>query len=121
MSREGHLEGRREDAQARRGLVCRQHERGLGQVELEGERLHGRVIEAAAVLEDAQRIAAERALREDIDDAEGVAHRTGSGAVASKAATISCASAFHAAASMARGTNVRAWALAGKLPSIERR
>ncbi len=67
---EGHLVGRREDAHARGGPVRRQDERGLGEVELARERLHRRVVERAAVLEDAEGIAGERAAaREDVDDA----------------------------------------------------
>ena len=62
---------------ARRG----QHERRLRQVELQRERLHRRVVEAARVLEHAQRIAGERGLGEHVDEAERVVgHRRASGA-----------------------------------------
>ena len=51
----------------------RQDERRLGQVELQCQRLHRRVVHAARIFEDGQRIAGERRLGEDVDDAEGVA------------------------------------------------
>ena len=72
MAGERHLERRREDAHARRRASRRQDERRLRQVELQRERLHRRVVDAARVLEHAQRIAAERRLGEHVDDAEGV-------------------------------------------------
>ena len=50
-----------------------QDERRLRQIELQRERLHGRVVEAAPVLEHGERIAGERRLGEDVDDAKGVA------------------------------------------------
>jgi hypothetical protein len=55
---ERHLEGRREDAHACRRAVGRQDEGGLRKVELQRERLHRRVVDAARILEHGERIAA---------------------------------------------------------------
>ncbi len=60
MSRERHLVGRRENPHARVGARGGQNERGLGQIELPGQRLHDVRVETRAVLEHAQWIAAQR-------------------------------------------------------------
>ena len=115
MPGEGHLERGREDAHARRRERGRQHERGLGEVELQCQRLHGRRVELAGVLEDAQRVAAEGALGEDVDDAIAQVHPA-----ASTCATSVRAASRNAGASMPPGATASARSTAGKLPRIER-
>ncbi len=72
MTGERHLERRREDAHVRRRASGRQDERGLRKVELQGERLHRRVVDAAGVLEHGERVAAEGRFGEHVDDAKGM-------------------------------------------------
>ena len=72
VTRERHLEGRREDAHMRAGPGRWKDERRLRQIELQRQRLHGGIVETATVLEHRQRIAGETFLGEDVDDAKGV-------------------------------------------------
>jgi len=71
MSRERHLIARREDAHARLRFRRWQQEGGFRQIELSRQCLHGGGVERSAVLEHAQRIAAERpsVTSEDIQQA----------------------------------------------------
>ena len=68
MAGERHLGLGREDADFGRvgGVLGRQHEGRLGEVEFGRDRLHLLGREAARVAEDGQRIAAEFAIREDV-------------------------------------------------------
>ena len=59
MAGERHFVGGREDAHQRRGALGRQDERGLRQVHLARQRLHGGGVEPTAVFEHAQGIAGE--------------------------------------------------------------
>ena len=68
MTGERHLECRRENAHVCGSVLGGQQERRFGQVELQCERLHRRVVESAAILEHAQRIAFERRFGEHVDD-----------------------------------------------------
>ncbi len=79
MARERQLVGRREDPDSPRRASCRggQDERRLGQVELQRQSLHGRLIEATAVLEDAQGIAAEHRFSEDVDESKAQLQHVG--------------------------------------------
>ena len=65
-----------EDAQRRGvyGIARREHEYGLGQVELARDRLHPRVVEAVGVEHDGERVAGERRLGEHVEKAIGAAH-----------------------------------------------
>ena len=65
-----------EDAQRRgvHGIARREHEHGLGQIELAGDRLHARVVEAVGVEHDGERVAGERRLGEHVEKAVGAAH-----------------------------------------------
>jgi hypothetical protein len=73
---EGDLHRRREDAHpAGVAGFGRQHEGALGEVELAGDLLHPRLGKAAGVGQDGQRVAAERAIGEDVADEVPVAHR----------------------------------------------
>jgi hypothetical protein len=67
---------RREDAHLRRvrRLLRRQHEGGLGDVELGGDRLHVRAGQRPAIRYDRELIAAEFAVGEDVDGDEGDLH-----------------------------------------------
>jgi hypothetical protein len=67
-----HFEGGRKDAHALRcaRLAAVENERRFRQIELKRECLHRGGIQPLPVFEDAQRIAAERRLREDIEDAK---------------------------------------------------
>ena len=62
----------REDAHLGRvrGLLGRQHEGRLGEVELGRDRLHLRGLEALRIGDDGQRVAAESAVGEDVDGGE---------------------------------------------------
>ena len=62
----------REDAHLGRvrGILGRQHEGRLGEVELGGDRLHLRGLEALRIGDDGQRVAAESAVGEDVDGGE---------------------------------------------------
>ena len=72
MAGERHLGLGREDADVgrMRGVLGRQHEGRLGEVELGGDGLHLPGREAACVGDDGQRIAAELAVGEDVDGDE---------------------------------------------------
>src|SRR5439155_11765342 len=72
VTRERHLEGRREDAHMRAGPGRWKDERRLRQIELQRQCLHGGIVETATVLEHRQRIAGETFLGEHVDDAKGV-------------------------------------------------
>ena len=60
MAGKGHFDGAREPHPRRRPVAGRA-ERGLGKIELQGQRLHRRVIRGAGILEYSERIARERA------------------------------------------------------------
>ena len=69
MARERHLVERVEDPHPRRPALLRgQHEGRLGESDLEGERLHRRVVEAAGVGEDRELVSGERRVGEDVRD-----------------------------------------------------
>ena len=71
-----HLECRRENAHMGRRTLGRQQERRFGQVELQCERLHRRVVESAAILEHAKGIALKRRFGKYVDDSIRIAvHR----------------------------------------------
>ena len=55
-------------------IARREHEHGLGQIELAGDRLHPRVVEAVGVEHDGERVAGERRLGEHVEKAIGAAH-----------------------------------------------
>ncbi len=60
----------------RPALARRQHEDGLGEAELERQRLHRQLVEVARVGEDGELVAGERRVREDVgDDVAERAHR----------------------------------------------
>src|SRR5581483_3991488 len=67
----------REDADSHvaPGARGRHHEGRLGEVELARDRLHQRRVEAAGVEHDRQLVAGQRAVGEDVEDAEGEPHR----------------------------------------------
>ena len=77
MAGEGHLRPWREDAHPPRvaRVGGREHEGGLGEIELPRERLHGAVAETARVREDCELVAAERARGEHVGDDEAIRHR----------------------------------------------
>ena len=72
MAGERHLGSAIEDAHARgmAGIVRRQDEGRLAQIELGGEGLHLGVREAVRIGEDGERIAAEASVGEDVDGDE---------------------------------------------------
>ena len=73
MAREGQLARWREDAKARVAVrVAGQHEHRLGEVELACEPLHELGRDGDGVREDAQLVALERLLCEDVEDEEGL-------------------------------------------------
>ena len=76
MAGKRHLRPRREDAHLRgmRRVLRRQHEGGLGEIELGGDRLHLDRRQSARVEHHGQRIAAERPVGEHVDGYEGQAH-----------------------------------------------
>ena len=76
---ERELARRREDADAGpvAGLVRRQHEHGLGQIELASDRLHGGGVEPGGLQHDGERIAGEAAIGEHIEGGEASPHGTG--------------------------------------------
>ncbi len=70
----------REDAQARamRGILRRQHEHRLRQIELARDRLHRRGVEAIALQHDGKRIAGKAPVGEDVEGDKAAFHdRTG--------------------------------------------
>ena len=76
MAGEGQLAAGREDAQARAvpRLVGRQHEHGLGQVELAGDRLHRRGVEPFGIEHHRERVAGERPIGEHVEGDEASGH-----------------------------------------------
>src|SRR5439155_15045385 len=121
MPRERHLEGWREDPHVRGGAHRRQDECRLREIELEGQRLHGRTVDPATVLEHRERVACERLLGEDVDDAKRVVgHGLATGSSASKSARTSRASEANAAGVTSRASTTRGVCAAGKLRSSER-
>ena len=76
MAGERHLRPRREDAHLRgvRRVLRRQHEGGLGEIELAGDRLHLRRGQSAPVEHHGKRIAAERPVGEHVDGHEIQSH-----------------------------------------------
>jgi hypothetical protein len=75
--------GRREGAQPPRRALAgrREHERGLGLVELLGDRAHQCVVEVTGVGDDGQRVAGQRRVGEDVNEEEWqrVRHAIGRG------------------------------------------
>ncbi len=68
---------RREDPDTDVALaLCRQHEDRLREADLERERLHRRLVEAAGIGEDSQLVAGQRRVGEDVGDdvPEGARH-----------------------------------------------
>ena len=75
MTGERHFERRREYPHMRGRVRRRQDERRLGQVELQCDRLHRRIVEPSSVFDDRERVATEAFFGEDIDDTKSeVAH-----------------------------------------------
>ena len=72
MTRERHFKGGREDAHARACDRRGQHECRFRQVELQRDRLHGCVVEPAAVFDDRERIAAKALFGKHVDDSISV-------------------------------------------------
>ena len=69
MPGEGELVARREDADPHgAALARRQHEDGLGEAELERQRLHRHLVEVASVGEDGELVARERPVGEDVGE-----------------------------------------------------
>ena len=69
MTGERELVPRREDPNPHRpAFPRRQHEDGLGEAELERQRLHRQLVEVAGVGEDGELVAGERGVREDVGD-----------------------------------------------------
>ncbi len=121
VARENHLEGRREDTHMRGGPGRRKDEGRLRQIELQRQRLHGDIVETATVLEHGERVARQRRLGEDVDDAEGViGHGLAIGSSASKSARTSRASAANAAGVTSPASTTLEDDAAGKLRSRER-
>ena len=77
MTGERQLVAGGEDANGRRvdRIARLEHEHGLGQIELAGDRLHARVVEPVGVEHDGERIAAERRIGEHVEQAIGAGHR----------------------------------------------
>ena len=77
MACEEELVLRREDPNPHRpAFPRRQDEDGLGEAELERQRLHRQLVEVAGVGEDGELVAGERRVREDVgDDVAERAHR----------------------------------------------
>src|SRR5215213_7195696 len=76
MAGEGQLAAGREDAQAGAvpRLVRRQHEHGLGQVELAGNFLHRRRVKPFGIEHHGERVAGERSGREHVEGDEAAGH-----------------------------------------------
>ena len=76
MAGERQLPRRGEDANARavRGVGRREHEYGLGMVELAGDRLHPRRVERFGVEHDRERIAGKAPVSEHVERREAPAH-----------------------------------------------
>ena len=76
MAGEGQLAAGREDAQAGAvpRFVGRQHEDGLGQVELAGDRLHRRRVEPFGIEHHGERVAGERSVGEHVEGDEAAGH-----------------------------------------------
>ena len=76
MAGEGQLAAGREDAQAGAvpRLVGRQHEHGLGEVELAGDRLHRRRVEPFGIQHHGERVAGKRPIGEHVEGDEAAGH-----------------------------------------------
>ena len=73
MAGEGEFLGRREDADpgAVRRTLRRQHEYGLGEIELGGNGKHLRVVQTLRVEDDGKLVAGQRGVGEDVEDGIG--------------------------------------------------
>src|SRR5207237_6866334 len=124
MSGKRHLEGRRENAYTRARAFRRKQEGRLGQIELQRQRLHRRIVESAAILAHAQRIAFEGRFGEHVDDSiRVVVHSSSYASTASCSAVrarTSRASARNPAEEMSATSAIAASQWRGKFRSIER-